>query len=168
VDGFSEGLARVEKKGKKGYINKKGKLVIPMQYEESGYFSSGRTPFRKRNKWGYISALGKVVAEAKYDEAYPYIGNFARVKKGEKLGIVALDGSLKIACEWDEIQVENGVYIMQKDEKFQLFDSSLVALTECVWDDIRRSDDPQVYRLTRADKMALYHIGTRLLFWEEK
>ncbi len=41
VHSFSEGLAIVEKDGKYGYIDKKGNVVIPIQYEMASDFSDG-------------------------------------------------------------------------------------------------------------------------------
>ena len=38
---FSEGLARVRKGGKWGYINRKGKEVIPFLYDQAYPFSEG-------------------------------------------------------------------------------------------------------------------------------
>ena len=38
---FSEGLAMVEKDGKRGYIDKSGKVVIEPQFDEVGDFSEG-------------------------------------------------------------------------------------------------------------------------------
>lgn len=41
VQSFSEGLAVVEKSGKYGYIDKKGNIVIPIQYKSASDFSDG-------------------------------------------------------------------------------------------------------------------------------
>lgn len=41
VQSFSEGLAVVEKEGKYGYIDKKGNVVIPIQYKTASDFSDG-------------------------------------------------------------------------------------------------------------------------------
>ena len=60
---FSEGLAIVaeEKDGevKYGYINKAGKVVVPLKFDGAMDFSEGLAPVKQGNEWGYI----KVVAQ---------------------------------------------------------------------------------------------------------
>ena len=38
---FSEGLAPVSKGGKWGFVDKEGRLVIPLEYDDVGYFDEG-------------------------------------------------------------------------------------------------------------------------------
>ncbi len=48
ADGFTEGLAMVGKNGKYGFINKQGKLIIPMQYDFTlSFFSEGLASVKK-------------------------------------------------------------------------------------------------------------------------
>jgi hypothetical protein len=81
--------------------------------------------------------------------------------------LIGLDGAVILPLEFDDISEDNGLYIVQKNDKFQLLDKDLKPLTDLVWDDIRRSDDVNVYRLTIGSQMALFHIISKRLFWEE-
>ena len=57
---FSEGLASVNKDGKWGYIDKSGKAVIPIIYDNTCSFSFGEglVSVNKDGKWGYIRQVG--------------------------------------------------------------------------------------------------------------
>ncbi len=46
---FSECLAKVTVRGKAGFINMGGKLVIPARFKDVGYFSEGLAPFENSN-----------------------------------------------------------------------------------------------------------------------
>lgn len=58
VNSFSEGLAPVKLKGKWGYIDRNGTLIIPAQYDDAGGFSEGLAPVKQKGKWGYIDRNG--------------------------------------------------------------------------------------------------------------
>lgn len=63
---FKEGRARVKVKGKWGFIDKTGTMVVNPIYEDVGYFSEGLAPVAKKVEgkeevlWGYIDANGGV------------------------------------------------------------------------------------------------------------
>lgn len=88
---FKNGLARVAKDGKWGYINTAGKVVIPLQYDEAQDFGDnglamvGVGPLYKHNHYGYINKQGEVVIPLTYDEALPFNSdNLAAVRKGPR------------------------------------------------------------------------------------
>ncbi|MBM4386253.1 MAG: WG repeat-containing protein [Deltaproteobacteria bacterium] len=47
-----------EKKGKWGYIDKKGAVVIPFRYEEARDFENGKARVKTGGKWIYIDGDG--------------------------------------------------------------------------------------------------------------
>ncbi len=61
ADGFYDGLSRVLRKGKFGYINKKGEEIIPCQYEYSRNFQEGKAVVMNNNKWGFIDVRGEAL-----------------------------------------------------------------------------------------------------------
>lgn len=69
VRDFSEGLAPIRTTDKKfGFINPKGELVIPSQFESVGYFTNGLAWVKTFDrKVGYIDKTGKWILEAKFD-----------------------------------------------------------------------------------------------------
>ena len=58
MDVFHEGLARVKKNGKYGYINKEGEEVIKCQYDDASNFHEGLAAVKKNEKKYYIDNLG--------------------------------------------------------------------------------------------------------------
>jgi hypothetical protein len=99
---FSEGLAPVAAKkgrlisrgeGRKKFIDFKmgfkdltGKVVIPPQFDDVGYFSEGLAPVRVGEKWGYIDKTGKIVIPPQYANAHSFWEGRAAVNIGSKWG----------------------------------------------------------------------------------
>ena len=54
-------LAKVKKYNKWGFVNKKGKEIIPVQYEEVDKFHNGLSRVKKNGKYGYIDKTGKEI-----------------------------------------------------------------------------------------------------------
>jgi hypothetical protein len=97
---FSEGMSYVGIKDangnlKYGYINKKGIMVIPPQFEMSftnGSFEQGLACVKIANKYGFINKKGSFVINPLFDQA----GNFERdlvpVWSGKKFGYIDKTG----------------------------------------------------------------------------
>src|SRR4029078_4333247 len=65
---FSEGLAYVVREdGTSGYINKRGRMVIPLE-APAGHckFRDGLAVYDRRNKEGFINRKGEVEIEARF------------------------------------------------------------------------------------------------------
>ncbi|MBZ0185812.1 MAG: WG repeat-containing protein [Candidatus Obscuribacterales bacterium] len=62
---FTEDLAGV-KKGKFGFIDANGKLIIPHQFDDAKPFSEGRAPVKVGHDWGFIDKRGKVRVKPAY------------------------------------------------------------------------------------------------------
>ena len=60
---FSEGLAAIKLKGKWGFINQNGKLVIPYQFDEVQKFSGGVATVKVGDLWGVINPEGKWIIQ---------------------------------------------------------------------------------------------------------
>jgi KWG protein len=58
---FSQGIAPAKQKGKWGFIDTKGKVVIPFQYVKADSFSEGLAAVATAdtNKYGYINTKGE-------------------------------------------------------------------------------------------------------------
>ena len=55
---FSEGLAGVKRDGVWGFVNYKGEIIIPFEYEEVYDFSEGFAWVKKNGKWGIVDKFG--------------------------------------------------------------------------------------------------------------
>ena len=79
LSGFHDGLASVSKDGKWGFIDKKGNLVIPLQYEMTKDFSEGKAAAFKDGKWGYIEKDGSLLIQFRFTDAFNFNNGFAFV-----------------------------------------------------------------------------------------
>ena len=69
VGSFREDLAVVMRNGKYGYIDRKGKLVIPLRYDYAYSFSEGLARVYLHEQCGFIDKSGFQVIPFKYDNA---------------------------------------------------------------------------------------------------
>lgn len=85
---FKEGLAAVKQNDKWGFIDRTGKIYIPIQYEETRSFSEGLAWVKKLSKWGVINKNGKEVLPFKYEFGHDFNEGMARAEVNGKLGYV--------------------------------------------------------------------------------
>ena len=96
IRGFDEGLARVKLKDKWGFIDKKGREVIPVKFDEIWGFSEGLSGVELNKKWGLINKEGDIVIPIKYDDlgysseegVYYLIEGLLNVRRDGKEGLI--------------------------------------------------------------------------------
>lgn len=134
VGGFSDGLSTVSKTPddgmyhftNKGAIDKTGKVIIDLKYEELQGFVDGLAAFytAENNKFGFIDKTGKVVIPHAYDytEGFdPYVHGYATVSMDKadgssKWGIIDKTGKIIIPAEYDMVAlIANNVVYVQND-----------------------------------------------------
>jgi WG containing repeat len=93
---FSSGLLPVSVKGKWGFVDKSGKLLIAPQFEDADNFSEGLAPVKVRSeettwcprdesgsregftmRWGYIDPSGKTIIPPQFESAAPFVEGLA-------------------------------------------------------------------------------------------
>ncbi len=85
-----EPLFPVGKDGKWGYINKTGKIVVPIKFDDidkynyDGVYEGDLIAVKINGKWGYCDKTGKMVIEAKYSSAEHFTDGIAKVSIKEK------------------------------------------------------------------------------------
>ena len=86
---FNENLFPVfvaDKYGSKhGFIDKTGKEVIPLKYEEANSFHAGMAAVKYNKKWGFIDQTGKVIIPFVYEWVVDFENDFAKVKLGNEI-----------------------------------------------------------------------------------
>jgi len=122
---FSEGLVPISTKGKWGFVDWDGKLVIAPQFEDAGDFSDGLAPVKIRSeettwcprdasgsrsgftmKWGYIDKTGKLVIPAQFESAAPFSEGLAVIHNCEqaffidKTGKTVVSGNFRYASSF--------------------------------------------------------------------
>ncbi|MBD7968228.1 WG repeat-containing protein [Paenibacillus gallinarum] len=105
---FYEQRALVQNKETKlyGYINTKGKLAIPCQFTEAGYFSEGvsHVTLANTNQQELIDRTGKIISHflKKYDSDFYFSNGLAMVTdpKSNKNGFINTLGELTIPFDY--------------------------------------------------------------------
>lgn len=98
-----DGLAVVSDEHGFGFVNRLGKVVVPLQWEDARPFSYGLAAVRKNGRWGYIDQSGNLtIPLSSWDEARPFdIHGIAAVNRGSKWGCIDRRGWLIVPLEWD-------------------------------------------------------------------
>lgn len=127
MDGFKEGLARVEVKAKSdgtmnngkmdlgrrfGFINTKGELVIPTIYYDAAVFREGLANVAIKDKYGFIDQQGNTVIPFEYDNhlhSYFHNGFATMIKRRDgsiicASGVIDVNNRVIVPFEYDKIQ----------------------------------------------------------------
>jgi hypothetical protein len=90
VPAADEPLFPVEDRGRGGFIDKTGRMAIPLCFDAVGDFSEGFARFERDQKWGYLDKTGSVTIEPRFPWAQEFSEGRARVQvSGSQLGIDA-------------------------------------------------------------------------------
>ena len=76
---FQKGLLTVQVAGKWGYMNLKGEMAIPPQYDEALPFYDNLAAVRLGEKWGYINQNAVLIIPCQYVFANPFMYGQATV-----------------------------------------------------------------------------------------
>lgn len=122
----SDGMRKVEKNGKKGLIDSKGREVVVPQYDYIYSKSDGLYKVEKNGKKGYIRADGSVFIPVKYDYIYSKQNGVYKVELNSKKGFVdANTGKELCPPKYDYIYSEkDGLYKVELNGKKGFLDSN--------------------------------------------
>ena len=100
VGGFVDGYSMVRRGDKYGIINERGKLILPIEYDNSGYrtmeyvFSDNVAMVEKDGHFGFVDKRGKIVVPLIYQSAQHCTEGLIPVQKNDLWGFVDKQGSL--------------------------------------------------------------------------
>lgn len=130
-DDFHEGLAAVRKGAKAGFIDRWGKLVIPMQFADATQFSDGVAAIRLGEKWGYIDRGGHVIISARFAAAGLFRDGLARVARSSggrgffDWGFIDKGGGYVVVPRFDEAtDMWEGVAVVYRSRRYGLFNTN--------------------------------------------
>lgn len=127
---FSEGLAVVQGcaldgEPKKGYMNKFGKIVVPIEYNEAYAFKNGMGRVAKNGHYGFVNANGLLVINCSYDDAVDFSDGIGIVKQNGKYGYINKQGKLIGQVNFDEAQPFTfGIAKVRRDGKLGFIDKN--------------------------------------------
>ena len=101
-------------RGKSGYIDRSGRMVIAPQWDDAEPFADGLAAVGTRHvetdggisttvsREGWIDRNGRVVIGLRWDDAGPFAEGRARVKQGERFGYVDRSGAVVVAPQYED------------------------------------------------------------------
>jgi len=131
------------RKGDKwGYIDKQGKIVIPIQYDKAGFFSEGLAPVKFNSKWGFIDTKGNMVIPPVYDKADIFSEGLAQVKINGKYGFIDTKGKMVIPAVYDlALNFSEGLVGVEINGKWGYIDKKGRMVIPPVYDDVQPFSD---------------------------
>ena len=97
-----------------GFVDKKGKVVLPPQYSAVSYFSDGLCAvMNSSGKWGYVDKKGDLKIPYLFDNANPFVGGKAKVAAGGKYGVIDKKGSYLLSPKYEDLDIDGDQYLVK-------------------------------------------------------
>lgn len=117
--GESPLLAFQGKKGKWGYGDRDGNVVIYPCFEMSRNFREGMGAVSLNKKWGFIDTAGNWVVRPVYDQVRDFHNGYSAVSLGKSYGYIDLTGKLVIQMQfWFDNEFYSGVNDFSEGSSF--------------------------------------------------
>ncbi len=101
---FRKGIAIVCQSGLYGFINNKGKFILPMEYELPDYdYEPAVLLAKKDNRYGYLDYEGHILVALNYEEIAPY-SSIMKAKKEKKWGFIREDETIILPFKYDFVE----------------------------------------------------------------
>ncbi|MFM7473715.1 MAG: WG repeat-containing protein, partial [Crocinitomicaceae bacterium] len=112
---LNEELYPIEKDGLYGYINAKGKVVIPFSYEDAGFFNNGIAVVQQNEKFGAINKRNQVIIPFHYETIYDFDQDVAIAGDSSFYGLISKTGEIVVSFKYTEIKKINPVVFVFQD-----------------------------------------------------
>jgi WG containing repeat len=99
----SEGFRGVQKDGKYGFVDSRGRLRIANRYDDIGEFHEGLAPVKLIGKWGYVSVEDKIAINPNYESVEPFVHGLALAHRNGKGGLIDKEGKTILPFRYDAI-----------------------------------------------------------------
>lgn len=145
-----QGLFGASIKGKYGYVDYNGQVVIPPQYEEVRAFSEGLAAVRLGHTWGYTNLNGELSIVNQFDDAGDFYRGLAIVRKGGKSNLINREGTELLDTYYDRISLTDDNYYLTEDNgKYGIVSPMGEEITPPKYEEIRREEHDRI--LVRAN-----------------
>lgn len=126
-----DAIVKFNRKGKWGYRDRKGNVVIQPDYDNAFEFSEDLACVERDGKLGYIDKKGDVVIDFKFDSATSFADGLASVTVGEKSGYIDKQGDEALPLRFDvATPFEDGRAIVREDGRWGVLDRKTL---EVLW-----------------------------------
>ena len=139
VKNFQEGLALVQdcNYDTYGFIDKKGREIIPIRDDSANSFNDGLAMVGLYNKYGFIDKTGREVIPIKYDRIGNFVEGLAIVMFDGKYGFIDKTGREIIQMKYDnDYSLCDGLAKVTLDGKCGVIDNTGHEITPIKYDDI--------------------------------
>jgi len=137
----NQGLFGAQIKGKYGYVNAEGQVVIQPRFEGVRKFSEGMAGIKLDNGWGFIDLNGRELIPAEFDEVGDFFRGFAIVKKAGKSTIINKDGVSVLEEAYDRVCLtDDNYYLTENAGKYGMVNPLGQEITLPIFDEIRREE----------------------------
>lgn len=89
---YVNGFARVLSNNHFSFIDKNGKLIAPLQFEDARNFTNKRAAVKKGDKWGFIGEDGKLLIPYQYEIAFDFTESVTPVFANKKWSLINVNG----------------------------------------------------------------------------
>lgn len=96
-------LIRHQLKGKWGFINRKGEIVIDYKYKDTKDFSEGLAPIKVRGKWGFIDEKNNIIIKPIFDNVNLFHNEVAGFELKGKWGFINKKGEIIIDAKYTSV-----------------------------------------------------------------
>jgi len=104
----AEELGLVCRGGKYGFIDLKGQIVVPCEWDDATTFKEGFATVMKNNLYSFIDRSGRQIVPLQYDFIAPFTEGVAFFKRGNKFGFINSQGVEIIAPAYKEVNSFSG------------------------------------------------------------
>ena len=101
---WDDSLFPLERKGKWGFTDEDGTIVIAPAFDSIHTFSEGMAAVKVKGKWGFINSRGKMVIPPQYEIVENFSQGLAKVKRKKKWGAINKTGKVVIKPKFDYIK----------------------------------------------------------------
>lgn len=132
--------------GKCGYIDKKGKEVVPLRYDYTGYFSEGLAKVELNGKWGLVNRNGAEIITPKYDLIWDFVDGMATVILNDKYGFIDRNGKEITPIKYDLVWTfSEGLAQVELNGKWGYIDVSGKEVISLKYNDAHRFSEGLAY-----------------------
>lgn len=143
---YEENVLKVQKDGKYGLINLKGKSILNCEYDDIYTLKGIKNSLiiQKGDKLGLVDNSGRVVIEAIYSEILPlgneYSDGYITKNEEGKYGVIGVGKEQKLAHQYEKIEqvVGNNLFAVTEEGKQKLINSKGTIILEEGFDEIKQ------------------------------
>ena len=88
---------------KYGFLNLKGEVAIPAEYDIIGNFSNGLARVKKDGKYGFINKNNEMIIENKYDFVNDFVNGYAIVTVDYLYGLINTEGKFVMDVKYTNL-----------------------------------------------------------------